>query len=458
MLNHQTKLYPVDSITIEPNRQRKELRGIEELAESISRNGLINPIVITPEGVLVAGERRLTATRSLGHTHILVRLTETLDEGELQVLEYEENAKRLDLTWRESIAAVTKYHNLMVAMHGDWSAPRSAEALSMSLMQVSRCLKAQSYIDEGDELVCGAETLQAALNIIARKEQRQENEAKQSMDSLMDAIASGEDPVAALSSSSPASPASTSATVATPGTAPSPMSGEAAFTGPKGHPFIHADFNLWVAEPWRGPKFNFIHCDFPYGINYDKHGKGAADKFGGYEDTAEVYYALLDSLEIAMQTHVADNAHMMFWLSPKYLARTKGELGSMGWKVQDYPLIWHRSDNAGIIPDTKRSPRQVYEMCLMCTRGDRFVAQSVSNLFAHPKTKEIHASEKPKEMLRHFFRMFVDETTVMLDPTMGSGGAVAVAEEMGAKFALGLERDQTFFENAVVHYKAQASK
>jgi site-specific DNA-methyltransferase (adenine-specific) len=53
-------------------------------------------------------------------------------------------------------------------------------------------------------------------------------------------------------------------------------------------------------------------------------------------------------------------------------------------------------------------------------------------------------SEKPEPMLRHFFGMLVDENTVMLDPTCGSGSSLRAAESLGAKHVLGLELNPEF--------------
>ncbi len=63
-------------------------------------------------------------------------------------------------------------------------------------------------------------------------------------------------------------------------------------------------------------------------------------------------------------------------------------------------------------------------------------------------------SEKPKPVLRHFFRLFVDEYSTVLDPTCGSANALMVAEEMGAKQVLGLEIDKEFYELAKENYHA----
>ena len=51
-------------------------------------------------------------------------------------------------------------------------------------------------------------------------------------------------------------------------------------------------------------------------------------------------------------------------------------------------------------------------------------------------------------MLRHFFSMFVDETTSMLDPTCGSAASLRAAEDLGAKSVLGLELDPNYAKAA----------
>jgi ParB family chromosome partitioning protein len=51
-------------------RHRKDLGNIEGLAKSIAEVGLLHPIVVRPDGVLIAGERRLAAYRHLGWTDI----------------------------------------------------------------------------------------------------------------------------------------------------------------------------------------------------------------------------------------------------------------------------------------------------------------------------------------------------------------------------------------------------
>jgi tRNA1(Val) A37 N6-methylase TrmN6 len=84
----------------------------------------------------------------------------------------------------------------------------------------------------------------------------------------------------------------------------------------------------------------------------------------------------------------------------------------------------------------------------MLSRADRKVVEPVSLCYSGPGAKGIHASEKSEPMLRHFFRMFVDEYTELLDPTCGSGAALRAAESMKAKRCLGLEINSEFADSA----------
>lgn len=438
MLSGSFRPYRIADITIAPDRQRRELTGIEELADSIRKIGLIHPVVLTPDGVLVAGERRLRAHQHIGLTHIPAQFTNELAKEELEAIELEENIKRKSLAWKEEVAAVSRIHALRMAQDPEWTSDDTADLLSVSASFISKYLKVSEYISKGEELVVNADNLVTAYNICLRKDQRAEEATNNEIESAIDDIFSK--PVSV-------NPVPKKAEAKADGNLPLPEAKQ------KPVPYLLADFREWAKEPWTGPKFNFIHCDFPYGINYDKHNGGATGLLGKYADTPELYLECLRALRSVTADRVGDSAHIMFWLSARHeiIHQSRLALEEMGWKINPVPLIWHRSDNSGILPDPQRGPRQVYEVCLFGSRGDRKIVQAVSNLYAHPKTKEVHASEKPIAMLQHFFRMFVDESTVMLDPTMGSANSILAAEEASAKFVLGLEALPEIYDNACAY-------
>jgi DNA methylase len=115
--------------------------------------------------------------------------------------------------------------------------------------------------------------------------------------------------------------------------------------------------------------------------------------------------------------------------------------------LDPFPLMWVKSDK-GLLPDPQRGPRRMYETCFFGSLGDRKIVKSVKNVFTCPTDHKDHMSTKPEPMLRHFFEMFVDETTIMLDPTCGSGTALRAAEALKAKHVLGVEIDEEFAKRA----------
>jgi ParB/RepB/Spo0J family partition protein len=423
-------------------RQRRELKNIEQLAASIKVAGLINPPVVDKNMNLVAGERRLTACIKLGWTSIPVQFAEDLPPDQLYLIELEENVKRDDLSWQDNCLAIENYHNMRAKMSPKWNFTSTAMALGMSQNDVSeRHLVALALI-EGDPMVLAADKYSVARGLVQRKRERASASAVEKLKAMSGTTAPSiktvqlsEEEMAELAADGPGDSFIT----------------EALERAASVIPFVHADFHDWV-KTYSGPKFNFIHCDFPYGVDAGNHNQGAAKAFGGYDDGEDVYWQLLYTLSEAMSNVVDSSAHCMFWFSMDYYAGTKARLEEMGWTVNPFPLIWHKSDNSGILPDPKRGPRRIYETAFLCSRSDRFIVRSVSNVYSAPNTKLIHMSEKNPEMLEHFFRMFVDDSTLMLDPTMGSGQAVRVAERMGAHMVCGLERSEEFYSRAKQAY------
>jgi ParB family chromosome partitioning protein len=420
---------PIASIiTNRDTRQRRELEGIEELANSIKLNGLINPIVIADDNTLIAGERRLTACKSLGWTEIPVRRLSSLSAPERERIELAENIDRQDLPWKDKAATIKRYHELRSSE--GLSIEAIAEELNMSRRSFMSYVAVQEQIEAANPLVLAADKFSTARSVTERATARSTDEALESISLDIDK---------AILPAIPASAAS-----------PAPVAPARAPERPAA-PILCADFNEW-ATTYSGQRFNFLHCDFPYGIDNNTHAQSMAKVLGGYEDSYDVYTQLLKTLAANLNRIVADSAHMIFWYSMKYHQSTILALEQMGWRVNPVPLIWHKSDNVGILPDPKRGPRQVYECALFCSIGDRQIVQPVSNVFSGPTTKSVHTSEKSIAMLRHFFRMTVDSHTRMLDPTCGSSNSLIAAKASSPTEVLGLEYNPEFHARAVAHY------
>jgi ParB family chromosome partitioning protein len=418
MTSGKFKSFPLSSITINRGeRQRRELTNIDELAESIHRIGLINPVVITEDGVLVAGERRLTACRSLGWTSIPVQFTSDLSDYELQTIELEENIKRVDLSWQDQCLALAKFHKLKSDNEENWNQEKTAAALGITQNTVSQHLGVAAEILSGNEKVASADKFSVARNIVGRNIERKKSSALTAIDVATSSVL-GEEPRPLLP------------TV----------------------PILNTDFHKFQ-EAYDGPRYNLIHCDFPYGINVADGPRQNSAIQDHYDDSADVYWRLVARLASAMDNLVADSAHLIFWFSMEKYEATRVALTEMGWEVNPFILIWHKSDNSGVAPDPQRTPRRTYETAFFASRGDRKLTQvgarSNSFAFSGNRADAIHISEKPKEVLRHFLSMVCDEYSLVFDPTCGSGNALKVGLELKANAVLGLELSEEFYNNAV---------
>src|SRR6202171_1846241 len=82
-------------------RYRKDLGDLRALAQSIEEVGLLHPVVVTPEGRLIAGQRRLQACRTLGWTAVPVTVVDLYQAARGEA---HENFIRKDLLPSEIVA------------------------------------------------------------------------------------------------------------------------------------------------------------------------------------------------------------------------------------------------------------------------------------------------------------------------------------------------------------------
>ena len=82
-------------------RYRKELGDLRSLAESIEEVGLLHPVVVTPAGRLIAGQRRLAACRLLGWAEVPITVVDLLQAARGEA---HENFVRKDLLPSEIVA------------------------------------------------------------------------------------------------------------------------------------------------------------------------------------------------------------------------------------------------------------------------------------------------------------------------------------------------------------------
>ncbi len=153
-----------DSVTavkislIEPNKKQPRHKfddeKLNELAESIRENGIIQPITVRPLDnggyQIVAGERRWRASRIAGLEEIPVYIKK-LDERKTMQLALIENIQRDDLTPLEEAAAYQELMNSYDLTQAEVAKAvgKSRSAVANSLRLLGLAEEVRSMIDEG---------------------------------------------------------------------------------------------------------------------------------------------------------------------------------------------------------------------------------------------------------------------------------------------------------------------
>lgn len=452
-------------------RQRQDLGDLSDLQASLGKIGMICPILVQgdynkPE--LVAGERRLQSALNINLAEIPIRWKQTLTPHQASIIELEENIKREDLPWRNYVKTVGDLHTQFLAANPEWRISDTANEISAHETYIYRTIYV--YKDLESDKLKGASGVNNAYGILSAFAERKTESVVAGIISLGSKIFGSKPEVPQILPETPVAssnkifsvpnfddaPASDVRGPETP-QAPSPIIiAQPKFIMPE-KPVINASFPDWI-KTYDGPKFNFVHCDFPYGTykGDDSSGTYLVNEF--YDNTPDVYWALTDTLVENLDRIMSYTAHMIFWFDMKFYSATMIKLASAGLMVHTHPLMWHKT-NGGVQPGSPSTyPRRTMDTAFLCVRGNRPLTSPGNISYAASMVhNKFHPSQKPEPMLRSFFKMIVDETTSIFDPTCGSGSALRAAEDLGAKISLGTELDPTHAEAAnkyILSYRA----
>ncbi len=506
MFQNRIVQVPIKDIQINrAGRQRSELTfdSILDLAVAIGNSQWICPILVDQDtNSIVAGERRLTAVKALcaavngdysnfsspeearvilapicscnvdswsQWTRIPTQLGHQLTERDLSVYEFIENAQRQGLPWQDRAKAVYIVHAHGLLEDREWSNTKTGNLIGLDHSTVAKNLKVWriALSDTSPEvklILTESPTLNSAAQNLTRYISRR-----------MDDVVSLGGKAAQVKAMSPAVLDSGLVSLSK---APGPEAGipqpnylneheeegEPEFEDDEEHIpplslgerlLVHADFHKWAAA-YVGPAFNFLHCDFPYGINFNTGPQTSTvmNKLAGnYDDSPDIYWELLETLATHQTKLIAESAHIMFWFSQNFRKETEDFFTERfpGVVMQQFPLIWHCSDLDGIVPDPQRYGRRTYETAMILTFGDRHIVTPKSLSFAAPRGSKTrhHRSQKPQTVLSHFMSMFVDPASTVLDPTAGSGTSLLVAHQLHAKLIRGVEKEEQTYQTAL---------
>ena len=108
--------FEISKIIVGPRLRPLDNDFVEELAQSIQREGLLEPILITRERVLIAGNNRLEAFKRLGRTEIPVIIMD-VSESQAELMEIDENLIRKGLSVLEEAVMLARKKEIYEEQH-----------------------------------------------------------------------------------------------------------------------------------------------------------------------------------------------------------------------------------------------------------------------------------------------------------------------------------------------------
>lgn len=159
---------PLAKIVPNPNQPRRDFdeEKLDELADSIKKNGLIQPIVVRKHGIgyeIIAGERRYQASKRAGLERVPV-IVKDVDDAEMYRIALIENIQRDDLNPIEE----AKGYKTLIAMNGVKSLGDLSELVSKSRSSISNIIRLLKLPEEVQDMVSdGRLTYATARAILA---------------------------------------------------------------------------------------------------------------------------------------------------------------------------------------------------------------------------------------------------------------------------------------------------
>ena len=393
-------------------RFREKFEDIDKLAESISKFGLIEPIVIDENNELIAGERRYKAHQMLKLEEIEVKYMKDLNSLEKKEVELEENIQRKQFTWQEEVSAKDQLHKLKREIHGGavkghesigtWKLKDTAAALGESVgtvsmdVQLARGMKAFPHLMKEKSKTMAYKKLKKAQEAILNEELARRLESK----------------------------------------------------GLTAHPdIIHGNC---VEEMAKMPanSVDLILSDPPYGIDVENsHTYGRMTvKETRFEDGDFETFDLLDKAIAQMYRVLKDDRHMYLFCGIDKVPTLIQLLKKHGFTVHHLPLLWDKG--SGSYPSQQTSFVHSYEAFLHIQKGKRKLNGSPRDVFPIkrvPAGRKIHPTEKPTELLRDLIGYSSIAGEVVLDPFSGSGATLVAAKETNRR-AIGVELDAGYYD------------
>lgn len=416
--HRKDKLKHIDPTTIIIGKRFREDLDIEDLVESIKEKGIIQPVTIDTNNLLLAGGRRTAAALFLQLPTIPVIIREASDELDLREIELMENVERKDFNWQDKAKLTAAIDKLRKEKDPHkWSQAKTAELLNKAPAQVSRDIQLAKAITAIPE-IGECKTADDALKLLKKLEENAiTTELRRRQADNMAKPVEGTGGI---------------------------DKGVAAALRMADKSYVIKDCFTGMEALQSNGSFTIIECDPPYGIdlNEQKAGKeSVGSTVTGYKEVERSEYPdFLDRLTRELFRVAGKDCWLIFWYGPTWHQQVLDSLRRAGWGVDEIPGIWVKPNGQTLQPELYFA--RCYEPFFLCRKGKPVMAErGRSNVlqFAGAKDK-YHPTQRPVELIEELFDRLGAGTQSVLIPFLGSGATLRACFNKGFK-GLGFDLD-----------------
>lgn len=438
------------------DRLRKDLGDVDELADSLRRYGLIQPIVLDQNNRLIAGERRLRAAQKLGWKEIPVVYRETLTVDELHELELEENYQRKEMTWQERCLSIKVIHTLKsqnAALAGQsWGQTQTAALLGMtSNCAVSYALTVADLIEKKDTAIIECDSMKSALRLLVR---RKEDEATKQLVARQLKIAPvRQAPSAEAGLIEDLGAPAQQGEDGDPSKSPQEVMERVI---PLSRMFRNVDCISYMKECSEGT-FSYIVSDPPYAIdmdNLEQSGSALSDMSAVKEEhKVEDNLALLRAAVPQMCRILRSPGWLVLWTDQQtYPLLQELILAESSMRVQRWPLVWVKSHTCKNEQASKNFTKTV-EVAIVAAKGPATLCNSSPTCHwigsnEDERKESGHPFGKPSGLWEWIYETVCIRGSVVFDPFVGRGSSAIAAIKSGL-LPMGCELQETHYAHLI---------
>lgn len=417
MTNNLIHLEP-HGVYVDPERWRPaDEKHVTELAVSFKTFGQLQPIVVrmyegddpTFDFTLVAGLHRLEASKR-NKTGVTAVLFEQVDEILAREMELEENIKRLDMSWKDRVHAISAIDALKKAKDPNWSLAMTGAVAGVDKSEVSKANTMVKLLEVFPELA-EAKSLNQAQNWAKAKAEhalrvKEVQQAPGDYSSIEERVWLGD------------------------------------------------SVDLIRAVPSESIKL--ILTDPPFGVDYDQQTAGTVGKMSAYEDSVASYRRIL-SMAGDMYRVLKPDGFLIWFMGISWYEEVKRTFRDVGFTVDEIPIIWDRSEGRCFTNRPDRWFTKAYDIALHCIKGDpQLMQRSKPNIL---RVKPVESDERellverPIELYEELIRRCTVDGEVVADFFVGSGSCPAAAVRSNRAY-FGIELNASRRATAILKIKA----